>query len=311
MNGEHWTKIAEVGTARALRIGSWIQRRVGRRAGLLLLRIAVAYFFVRNARLRRASRQYLERLHSIPAGRAALGRPPDARMVFRHIYEFAINLYDRTLVWSGAIDHMSLLHDGSGKLFELAGSGRGALLLGAHLGNFDMLWLVSRKYKLVVNVVAFFGNAERINALLEASDPSAGVRVIDLDPGSIGAALEIRSRIERGEFVVILADRLPPGSTSRVAEAALLGAPARFPLAPFLLPGALGCPVYFALCARRGDALYETILRPLARGERVARRDREKHAQELVQAYVSQLEQFCVELPYQWFNFYDFWEANR
>jgi predicted LPLAT superfamily acyltransferase len=232
-------------------------------------------------------------------------------MVLRHIYEFAVNLYDRTLVWSGAIDRMSLLHDGSGELFGLASSGRGALLLGAHLGNFDMLWLVSQKYRLVINVVAFFGNAERINAFLKTSDSDANVRVIDLDPGSVSAIFEIRSCIERGEFVVILADRLPPGATTRVAEATFLGAPARFPLAPFLLPGVLGCPVYFTLCARRGDAQYETVLRSLAPVERVARRDREKHAQELVEAYVSQLENFCVELPYQWFNFYDFWDAGR
>jgi predicted LPLAT superfamily acyltransferase len=232
-------------------------------------------------------------------------------MVFHHLYEFAVNLYDRTLVWGGAIEHMSLLHDGSGKLFELANSGRGAILLGAHLGNFDMLWLVSRKYKLVVNVVAFFGNAERINKVLEGSGPDARVRVIELDPESVSAAFEIRSCIERGEFVVILADRLPPGAATRVAEATFLGAQARFPLAPFLLPGVLGCPVYFALCARRSDALYETILRPLSSGYRVARCDREKHAQELVESYVAQLETFCVELPYQWYNFYDFWSAGR
>ncbi|MDH5565291.1 MAG: hypothetical protein OEY15_01340 [Myxococcales bacterium] len=310
MSAGRWADVAEIGTMQALRFGARLHRMVGRRFGLLLIWPAVLYFFLRDGRARRASRRYLEQLTTSPAGRAALGGEPNARAVLRHMHEFAVSLYDRFSIWSGALENMHVEHDGSGRIFELVRSGRGALLLGAHLGNIDMLWFLSRKYALVVNVVVFFGNAERINAFFESLSPDAKVRAIDIDPTSVRAAFEIRSCIQRGEFVVILADRAAPGKTARNAEAPFLGRSARFPLTPFQMAGVLDCPVLLTLCVRRGNARYETILRPLAPAQRVPRSEQEQRARALLERYAALLESTCLEHPLQWFNFYDFWEND-
>jgi predicted LPLAT superfamily acyltransferase len=173
-----------------------------------------------------------------------------------------------------------------------------------------MLWFLSQRYQLVVNVVVFQRNAERINAFFESLAPGGRIRVIDLDPASVRAAFQIRACLERGEFVVILADRAAPGKTARTAEATFLGRTARFPLGPFLLAGTLGCPVLLALCVRVGTARYRTLLRPLGDARRVPRREQEKQARELLAAYVAQLEAQCLRHPLQWFNFYEFWERD-
>jgi predicted LPLAT superfamily acyltransferase len=308
MDADRWARIAERGTPSALRLAHWLRKVLPRRLWLAGLWPASLYFFLRNGDARRGSRQYLERIHASPEGRAALGRRPGALLVLRHIHEFAVSLYDRLLVWTGALEEMHVDHDGSEAIFDVARSGRGAILLGAHLGSLDMLWFLSRKYDLRVTVVVFYQNAERVNAFFESIAPESAIRAIDIDPHSVRAAFEIRACIERGDLVVILADRVAPGKLGRVAQVQFLGRPAWFPLAPFLLSGVLRCPVLLALCLRTGDARYRTVLRPLGDGVGVARAEREKRARELLEAYTAQLEFFCHRAPLQWFNFYEFWE---
>ena len=307
MNEDRWARIAESGTLYGLRFVAWSHRKLGRGPSVALLWLAAVYFAFRSRPARRASRRYLERVWATPEGRRALRERPGFGNVMRHLHAFAVAIYDRMLVWSGELDSIAVSHDGSEKIFEVAQAGRGALLLGAHLGSIDMLWFLSRKYQLVVNVIGFHANAERINAFLESFAPNERLRMIDMDPNSVRAAFEIKSCIERGEFVLILADRIPPARTGRTAQASFLGHPAHFPLGPFLLAGVLDCPVLFALCLCTGPARYETLLRPLGALGRVPRGEREKRARELLAGYVALLESTCTRLPLQWFNFYDFW----
>jgi len=213
------------------------------------------------------------------------------------------------VAWSGSLSSMDFEHDGSGELFALAKRGEGALLLGAHIGSLDMMGFIAREHRLKVNVVAFHGNAERINAFLESLG-AENVRMIQLEPGSVQAALQVRACIERGESVAIMADRVPPGRPDQSARVNFLGRPAPFPLAPFLLAGVLGCPVYFALCVRTGDAHYTTVMRPLAAAAKVPRGERQRWARKLLERYVERVEATCQRYPFQWFNFYDFWEED-
>lgn len=303
-----WTRIAELGSARALRFGGWLARRIGRPPMLAFVWLLALYFFARSRSARLGSRQYLRRLRAAERN-ASLA--PASFEALRHLHEFAIQIYDRILLWSGQLELRRIEHDGSGQLFELAQQRRSALLLGAHLGNVDMLWSISREYDLAVNVVVFYRNAERINGFIESLAPGARLRAIEIDPESVSAAFKIKACLDRGEVVVMLADRLPPVASVRAADATFLGAPARFPLSPFLAATVLGCPVYFAACLRTGDLAYKTILRPLRGEGRVPRAERGKAAQELLERYVAELERCCREQPLQWFNFYEYWPEER
>jgi predicted LPLAT superfamily acyltransferase len=311
MRATHWSGVAERGSVGALHFAAWVHRHFGRKPMRVLLWGASLYFFLFAPVVRRASRQYLERIWTSPEGAAALRRAPDWRSVIEHIYTFAINLYDRMIIWGGALDDYTFEHDRSGEIFELARKKRGALLLGAHLGSFELLWFLSRKYDLAINVVVFYENAEQINGFFNALDPSVHVRAIGLDPASVQAAFEIKACIDRGEFVVILADRVAPGERVRSARASFLGASARFPMGTFALAGVLDCPILMALCVRTGDCHYRTVLRSLREAGRIPRAEREKRAQELLAQYVGLLEIYCQQFPYAWFNFFDFWDESQ
>ena len=306
-----WEHLSEAGSRTSLEVARWIVRRLGRRMGVGAAAIAGAYFMLRRGSSRRASRRYLERIAATPTGRAALGgEAPGRTMVLRHFYEISLSVLDRMVIWSGALDAMELDYDGAEDVLALADAGRGALILGAHVGNLDMLSFVAQRHDLVVNVVAYFGNAERINGFLQSLG-NEQLRVIERNPDSAQTALTVRACLERGEFVVVMADRVAPGGAERSERVPFLGDPARLPLGPFLLAATLGFPVYLALCVRTGDARYTAVMRPIAAtAERTPRPERDRRARELLARYVSVLEDVCRRHPLQWFNFFDFWEDD-
>ncbi len=299
-----WQQLAEVGSLWALRAMNALYRRFGRRFAVVVLYPIAAYFTLRYPRVRAASRAYQEPLRAAGGGEGGAPARPGA---FRHVLEFAVQIFDRMVSWGDSFDRIEMEKSRSVALLELARQGRGGILVGAHLGSFDLLRLVADRYDVRVNVLMFTAHADRINAFFERLDPRSRVRVLPIDPDSVQTAFAVRRCVERGEFVGILADRVPPGGRGRTARVPFLGRPASFPTTPFELAVLLGCPLLFCLCLRTGDARYEALARALYEGGPVPRSERAARATALLAAYVRELEAACRRAPEQWFNFYDFW----
>jgi predicted LPLAT superfamily acyltransferase len=289
-----------------LRFALWLYRNGGRPLLLSVLVPITAYFVVLDSVCRRSSREWLRTAFATPEGRAALRRRPGVFRTWRLVYKFSGVVADRMILWAGGGEAFHIDHQGGERLLELASQGRGALLIGAHLGSFDMLRLIAGQYGLRVNVLMFTEHAERMSQFLESLGGASRVRVIAIDPGSIQSAFEVKACLARGEFVGILADRVHPGGRERPVPTEFAGRPAAFPLSPFLLGVVLGAPVFLSLCMQTGWQRYFAVTEPLFEGGRVPRDMREKIALELHEAWVRRLERYALQNPMQWFNFYDF-----
>jgi predicted LPLAT superfamily acyltransferase len=86
-----------------------------------------------------------------------------------------------------------------------------------------------------------------------------------------------------------------------------LGAPAAFPTGPLRLAAALGAPVVLCFGIRTGPRRYTVYFEHFA--DRVALDQGDRAAQTAIwlQRYTSRLEHYCRRYPFNWFNFYDFW----
>lgn len=296
-----WRKIPEAGTVLGIRLLVLGARIFGRTVvGWFLYVIALYYALIRGT-ARRASRDYLRRI----------GQPATFWSVVRHLHTFARVSLDRLFFVTGKIKSFEFEQKNHDLLVEAAKSGRGVLLLGAHLGSFEVMRCRAKEFNVPINVLVDFTNAERVNSVLRSLAPDIETRMISLGTDPIAAMLQVRAAIDRGELVAILGDRLPSqkSGSARVVTAQFLGAEAAFPAGPWLLAHTLKCPVYFVAGVYARPNHYALHFEFLADEVKLDRKDRTASIARYAQSYASMLETYARSAPLNWFNFYDFWSA--
>ncbi len=301
-----WTRQRERSQRWVLRLMGWIARHAGRRIARLILHPIALYFLVTGGAARRESRRYLER---------ALRRPVRWTDVYAHVHCFACTVLDRVYLLQGRHDLFDVSLIGSAAVDAALARGTGALLVGAHLGSFEVLRAVGDRQGLRVAMLMFEDNARLITATLAAIAPNATLHTIAL--GRAEAMLELRRWLDGGGVAGILADRTLPGagaaahasSRSRTIRLPFLGHTAPFSDGPFRLAALLRQPVIFMTGLYLGKNRYQIRLVELddfsrepppgvSSDERVAA---------VLARYVATLEALCLEAPRNWFNFFDFW----
>ena len=283
-------------------------RVFGRRVAGWLLYMVAFYYAMFGRTARRASRDYLRRI----------GHPATFGTTVRHIQMFAQVALDRLFFLTGTLKPFTFEHHGHELLVEAAEAKRGVMLLGAHLGSFEVMRALGKAYQLPINVVVDFSNAEKVNGVLRSLAPDMQTNLISLGDDPLTAMLAIRAAIVRGELVAILADRTPDtsgtrgirGTRERIVMANFLGAPAAFPAGPWLLAHSLRCPVYFVAGLYAKPNHYALHLEVLAEHVKLDRNDRAAALARYSQAYASMLETYARTAPLNWFNFYDFWSGS-
>lgn len=307
---QHWSLLAERGGVLGLRIVFVVYRLLGRRVAGFLLYPIVVYFFLTGRTARSASMAYLRRVHR-RSGRAA----PTYFDSFRHMLSFAQSGLDKLAAWAGGLGGALVDFPNCSELLRLIDAGQGAVLIGAHLGNLEMMRaLAVRERQVAVNAVVYTEHAQRFNAMLRQANAQFGVNLIQVSHVGADTAILLREKIDRGELVVIVGDRTPPGESGsrRVSRVDFLGAPAPFAHGPFILASLLDCPVFLVFSLREryaGQFRYRVHLESFAERIVLPRRERSAHLQAYIQRYARRLEHHCLQAPEQWFNFYDFWQT--
>jgi hypothetical protein len=300
----HWAAEPERSHMWALHLIRWIATGAGRSVTRLLLPPIALYFVIANGKARRASKDYLCRV---------LKRP--ARFIdgFRHVHRFASTVLDRIYFLQERFDQFEVrITDGDTIHVPLA-QGEGVIAIGAHLGSFEALRADAQAHGERVAMLMYEANARMINATLAAVAPKADLHTIAL--GQAGAMLALRHFLDGGGIAGLLADRSLPGAAgrSRVHWIDFLGQPAPFSDGPFRLAAMLKRRAIFVVGLYHGGRRYELRFAELADFRDLANAPRElidRRVREALERYVRQIEATCVESPYNWFNFYDFWAAD-
>jgi predicted LPLAT superfamily acyltransferase len=299
-----WAREEERGSRLALRVMAFIAVTFGRRVARWVLHPIALYFVLFARRSRRHSKRYLER---------ALGRPVRLSDRYRHVFTFAATVLDRVYLARGHLHQFDLRVEGAALMDELVASGRGALLLGAHLGSFEALHAVGAgRPGLRVAMAMFPDNARMIHETLRALAPHFHLDIITI--GRRHSTLAVRDWLEGGGLVGLLGDRVlgAEGPRANFVELPFLGRAARFSDAPLRLAMLLRQRVVFMAALYRGGCRYDVHFEPLADFTQasVDAAQRDNRLREALCAYVRRLEALCREAPYNWFNFFDFWNED-
>ena len=311
---KHWSEIEEVGgSVWHFRFMLWVVCHLPLFLVELCTAVICFFFWLGAAPVRARSKIYLEHLRKLGVRVGAFG-------TYKHILSFALSMVEKLRGWKGAIklNQIESQNDDLQMLVSQMNQGQGAFLLCSHLGNMEMLrslteygeFHTSRKFQ-VFPVVDLSGS-KKFNALLRELNPELMENVIDANSIDVDSAIWMKEKIADGNLVVIAGDRTSAHTRNRVLEITFLGETANFPEGAFSLAGILNAPVYFVFAIRKHDfnirSPYEMHVVRAKTNLDCLRKERPARLKMLLQEYTELLERLCKEHPYQWYNFYNFWD---
>ena len=297
---EHWSKRREGGGRFAIWLIRAIGLKCGRGAARACLLPITLYFYFRRPYERRVSYAFLQR---------ATGRPANAWQVLRHIHRFAGTILDRVFLLAERYQRFDVRLHGLEELTSRMHPDRGVLLLGAHVGSFEVLRVAAAERPDVkVRVVLDTQKTPALTELLHALNPEIARNVIDASRPSTEIVLALGEAVESGALATLLADRARAHEATVVVD--FMGAPAAFPVAPFLIGSLLKVPIVLCLGMYRGGNRYDLYFEAFADQLELPRRARKAELRAVAQRYAARLEHYVRQDPYNWFNWHDFWNLE-
>lgn len=303
----HWAQIEEHGIVWGMHFLLKVYLLFGRKVLQIFLYPVVSYYWLINAKGRKASREYLQQLSEFQGNISLYTGWQDS---YQHFISFANALIDKLAAWSGSLTLDDVESHGREQVVKHLDRGQGVLVLGSHLGNLEVCQVIAKLRKTIkINVLVHTQHTEKFNSLLNQYAESGSLNLIPVTDVNAATAMMLQDKIEAGELVIIAADRTPISSDGRVARSSFLGRPANFPQGPFILALLLKCPVFTLFCLKENDK--QVIYFDHFSDEmKVSKKQRTAAIQQSVDAYAKRLQQYCIKTPLQWFNFFDFWQMS-
>jgi predicted LPLAT superfamily acyltransferase len=296
LHAHRWAALPERGTPASLRLIAWIAVHIGRWAARPLLYPITFFFLISAHTARLVSYDYLKRVR---------GRPPRWWHVFRHFHCFAATILDRVYLLRGEFEHFDVTIHEKEILHRQVGTGKGCILLGSHLGSFEVLRTLGvTQQDFPLKVLMDTVHNQNITRFLDALNPKIASTVIA--PDRPDTLLRVKESLDAGFLIGMLGDRVASGD--KTTQCQFLGAPATFPAGPVLLAAMMHCPVILFFGLYRGGNRYEIHFENFADGIILDRDRRAEEIQHWMQRYAERLEHYTRLAPYNWFNFYPFWD---
>ncbi len=301
MSEQHWSARREGGGYLALWLICQVGLRCGRNAARLLLYPITLYFFVRRRYERRVSYAFLER---------AFGRKATAWQVMRHLQRFGSTILDRVFLLADRYTRFDIKVHGLDELVSRMHPDHGVLLLGAHVGSFEVLRvLASERPDVKVCALLDTQKTPAMTRILHSLNPAVAKNVIDASRPGTEIVLALGEALSEGALVTLLADRAREREQTVVVD--FMGSPAPFPVAPFLIGSVLKVPLVMCIGMYRGGNRYDLYFEALADELLLPRAERKTALRAFVQRYASRLEHYVRQDPYNWFNWHDFWKIEH
>lgn len=278
----------------ALRLASTIARPLGffgaSRFGAAIGRLGWRPLRIRADRVQRAVR-------------ACFPEFSEARVreVARASYE-SLGRVAMEIIWLSRADRQALLDvflepEGWALLEAQYATGKGVILVAAHMGNWELTGAYVAARGLPIEGVAMHMANPMSDAFLTRTRERFGTRVVfDED-----AVRRIPRALKEGHVVALVSDQGAKGLAATYVD--FFGRPARTPRGAAVFALRNGLPLLFMAAVRQPDARFRFIVRPIPIADTG---DRDRDVDLTVQNYTKVIEEFAREYPEQYF-----WQHRR
>lgn len=264
---------------------------MGLRFAYFILIFVALYYFLFSWSSSKSIYYYLRKRQKFSAFKSFVG-------IYRSYYVFGQTLIDRLMISSGKKDRFTYDFDGIENIEKVMEEGNGAVLISGHVGNFEIseYFLEDVDEHLMTNIVTTDLEKKKIKDYLEHLSLKSRMKYI-LIKEDMSHIFEFNEALSKNEFICITGDRYMPGS--KFMEKDFLGKTAKFPAGPFQIGSRLRVPVIFVYVMKDSATHYHLY----ARIAEVEHRNEKK----LLDAYVNSISTIMDKYPYQWFNYFQFW----
>lgn len=270
-------------------------RTFGLRASYALLAFVTFYYFLFAWKSNKAAYSYFKNQLNYSTVKAVFS-------IYKSYYIFGQTLIDRLMVGSGKRDRFTYEFDGIENIRNAMKSGNGAVLISAHVGNFELseYFFDDLGEEIVSHIVTTDQEKEQIKNFLKKLSLKSRLKYI-LIQDDMSHIYEINAALSNNELVCMTGDRYMPGS--KYLEHEFLNDIARFPAGPFLLGSRLRVPVLFVYVMKEGLSHYHLYAREA--------KDFHRNEKELLKSFVESITHILEKYPYQWFNYFNFWKKEE
>jgi predicted LPLAT superfamily acyltransferase len=224
--------------------------------------------------------------------------------LYENYFLFGQSLIDKVLILSGMKSPFRVQFEGEDHLRKIAGLQRGALLLSAHIGNWDLAGHLLKRLGTRVNIVMFDGEQEAIKEYLAGVTGKTDAHII-LIKNDLSHIYEISEAFENREWVCMHADRWLRGN--KTLTTSFLGENALFPAGPFILASKFRVPVSFVFALKESNLQYHFFATEM---KEYGEEGKEAGIQKILEDFAGEMEKKVKDYPGQWFNYYNFWEKK-
>lgn len=311
---ENWAEKKEVaGGFYGIKLMLFFYRLGGKKLFTLVLYPVMTVYYLMAREQRRNSKRYLSLVNK---RRTELGLKKLRLNSFMHFIAFADMMLDKLNAWQGKLElhkDVEYIDDSFNEFYKNKVPGK--IIICSHLGDIEALNAIFTKNKdehYVINSIVFNKHVQNFNRMIKALAPDVDLNLISTDTMGADTAILLRDKLDHNEIVVIAGDRVPQTSHehNRVVKAKFLGEDAYFPQGCFVLSSVLKAPTILVFALKNNKTNMVDIVCKNIGIVKLDRKNREASLQAYVDNYAKVLEEICLEYPYQWFNFYDFFKAK-
>ncbi len=214
------------------------------------------------------------------------------------------------------LDYMALPFRSPAQVMEMMGQvhgaehinrarekGRGVVIIGPHLGNWELAGFLLREIGCPVSVLSIRDPFPLFDRYRARFRDQAKMRMIYVGgPDDAGSILDIQSALSRNEAVAMLGDRLYSGRSHRVL---FFGREVEMPSGPLHIAALTGAPLVPVVTVREGDR-YVVRIRPSIEVKDPSPEEIARGGAELAAAFEALIRRY----PDQWYNFHPVFEEE-
>ncbi len=267
---------------------------LGVRVAYIFLSFVVVYFIPFAPKATKSTWQYSRKI-------LKNGYIKSIGFLFLNYYRLGQILIDKVAIGAGKKDQYHFEFENYTGFLDLLDSDMGVIMIGAHVGNWEIGVPFFDEYAKKINIVMYDNEHERIKAILEKNQTTQTFKVIAVNKDSFNHVFEISKALNNKEYICFQGDRYV--SEEKVLESTLLNKKADFPLGPFLLASKMKTPVVFYFAMREPGMTYRFYFYQADLSY-----DSKEGMQILLNQYTSILGSILQKYPEQWFNYYSFWK---